>query len=230
MPIISEPESFGKSLVPGSYARVVKREQGSKTFQWGIGLPLIGTSGTMTMREENGTVAIDAVDGAMKGGKWRFDIPSVPSGEAIVVGYSQFDISKASWLIEKITSLDPVMGHGLAAATQVMLLRALRKRAHDEATTLAAPNAPAAPAAQPASPAPAAAGAATAPPAAAAAAAPAAPATAATPAATAAPATSGAAPAAAPVGPVAPAAPAVQAKPAVPPKPPARSASNVKAR
>lgn len=159
LPIISEPESFGKSLVPGSYARVTKREAGVKTFQWGIGLPLIGTSGTMAMREEKGTIAIDAVDGAMKGGKWRFDIPSLPSGEAIVVGYSQFDISKASWLIEKITSLDPVMGHGLAAATQVMLLRALRKRAHDEATAPAAavasvaPVAPVAPAA-PSAPAP----------------------------------------------------------------------------
>lgn len=152
MPIISEPESFGKSLVPGSYARVVKREADVKTFQWGIGLPLIGTAGVMTMRDEQGTLAIDAVDGAMKGGKWRFDIPSMPSGEAIVVGYSQFDISKASWLIEKITSLDPVMGHGLAAATQVMLLRALRKRAHDESAVplpgvapAAAPAAPAAP-------------------------------------------------------------------------------------
>jgi hypothetical protein len=63
----------------------------------------------------------------------------------VVVGYSQFDISKSSWLIEKITSLDPVMGHGLAAATQVMLLRALRKRAHDEARE----PAPVAPAASP---------------------------------------------------------------------------------
>jgi hypothetical protein len=78
----------------------------------------------------------------MKGGKWRFDTPTLPSGEAVVVGYSQFDISKSSWLIEKITSLDPVMGHGLAAATQVMLLRALRKRAHDELRDSAGPGAP----------------------------------------------------------------------------------------
>jgi hypothetical protein len=142
LPIMNEPESFGKSLVPGSYARVVKREGNEKTFEWGIGLPLIGTSGTMTMRDDNGTLAIDAVDGAMKGGKWRFDIPTLPSGEAVVVGYSQFDISKSSWLIEKITSLDPVMGHGLAAATQVMLVRALRKRAHDEARAPGPPSPP----------------------------------------------------------------------------------------
>jgi hypothetical protein len=137
-PIINEPEMFGKSLVPGSYTRVTKREGNQKTFEWGIGLPLIGTSGTMSMRNDQGTVAIEAVEGALKGGRWRFDTPVLRSGEAVVVGYSQFDITKASWLIEKITSFDPVLGHGLAAATQVMLLRALRKRAHDD--TLATPN------------------------------------------------------------------------------------------
>lgn len=144
-PIINEPEMFGKSLVPGSYTRVVKREGDRKTFEWGIGLPLIGTSGTMTMRNDQGTVSIEAVDGAMKGGKWRFNLPTLPSGEVVVVGYSQFDISKASWLIEKLTSVDPAMGHGLAAATQVMLLRALRKRAHDESVVLPAPAAAAPP-------------------------------------------------------------------------------------
>jgi hypothetical protein len=135
-PIINEPEMFGKSLVPGSYTRVIKREGNAKTFEWGIGLPLIGTSGTMLMRNDKGTVSIEAIEGALKGGRWRFDTPVVSSGEAIVVGYSQFDISKASWLIEKITSFDPVLGHGLAAATQVMLLRALRKRAHDESLVI----------------------------------------------------------------------------------------------
>ena len=222
LPIISEPESFGKSLVPGSYARVIKREEGMKTFQWGIGLPLIGTSGTMTMRDESGTIAIDAVDGAMKGGKWRFDIPSVPSGEAIVVGYSQFDISKASWLIEKITSLDPVMGHGLAAATQVMLLRALRKRAHDEAKTLAAPNAALAVTAQAAVLAAPAASARPASPAPAAAAASAAPAAAVAPAAAPAPAASAAATAAA----APPAAAAAPAPPAVPARAPASTSTS----
>jgi hypothetical protein len=156
-PIINEPEMFGKSLVPGSYTRVTKREGELKTFAWGIGLPLIGTSGVMTLRSDGDRVALDAIDGALKGGKWRFQTPVLPSGEAVVVGYSQFDISKASWLIEKITSLDPVMGHGLAAATQVMLVRALRKRAHDEALVVDA-GAPAnptpAPAPVPSAPAP----------------------------------------------------------------------------
>jgi hypothetical protein len=131
-PVMTEPETFGKSLVPGSYTRVTKREGSAKTFEWGINLPLIGTSGTMNMNERGETLSIDAVDGALKGGKWRFETPTLPGGEAVVVGYSLFDITKSTWLIEKIAAMDPYMGHGLAAASQVMMLRALRKRAHEE--------------------------------------------------------------------------------------------------
>jgi hypothetical protein len=132
-PVMTEPETFGKSLVPGSYTRVTKRQGAQKTFEWGINLPLIGTSGVMNMEEQGETLHIDAVEGALKGGKWRFETPTLPGGEAVVLGYSTFDITKTTWLIEKIAALDPSMGHGLAAASQVMMLRALRKRAHDEA-------------------------------------------------------------------------------------------------
>jgi hypothetical protein len=151
--IMTEPETFGKSLVPGSYTRVTKREGNDKTFEWGVDLPLIGTSGTMTMKTQDGLVAIDSIDGALRGGRWRFRTPSLPSGEGVVVGYAQFDVSKTSWLVEKIANLDPAMGHGLAAATQVMMLRALRKRVAQEqaaqpptvqvkSTAIASPNAP----------------------------------------------------------------------------------------
>jgi hypothetical protein len=132
-PVMTEPETFGKALVPGSYTRVTKREGNSKTFEWGINLPLIGSSGTMEMHEQDDTLFIDATEGALNGGKWRFLTPSLPNGEAVVLGYAVFDITRTTWLIEKIASLDPMMGHGLAAASQVMMLRALRRRAHDEA-------------------------------------------------------------------------------------------------
>ncbi|MFT3928359.1 MAG: SRPBCC family protein [Myxococcales bacterium] len=148
-PVMTEPETFGKALVPGSYTRVTKREGTQKTFEWGISLPLIGTSGVMLMNDQGQTLSIDAVDGALKGGKWRFETPTLPGGEAVVLGYSTFDITKTTWLIEKIAAMDPAMGHGLAAASQVMMLRALRKRAHDVAKE-AKPTPAAAPAPVPA--------------------------------------------------------------------------------
>jgi hypothetical protein len=130
---MTEPETFGKSLVPGSYTRVQERSDTKKRFTWGIDLPLIGTEGEMVLEEKPGNLLfIDATGGAMKGGKWRFATPTLPDGEVVVVGWSLFDISRAAWLIQKLAEVDPMMGHGLSAATQVMLLRALRSRAKQE--------------------------------------------------------------------------------------------------
>jgi hypothetical protein len=136
--VMTDPDTFGKSLVQGSYTRVTKTEGKTKTFEWGVDLPLVGTSGKMTMTADPDVVAIDAIDGALKGGRWRFTTPKLASGEGVVVGYSQFDVTKSSWLVEKIAGIDPAMGHGLAAATQVMMLRALRKRVQQEREAAAA--------------------------------------------------------------------------------------------
>ncbi|MET0287254.1 MAG: SRPBCC family protein [Polyangiales bacterium] len=130
--VMTDPDTFGKSLVQGSYTRVTKTEGKTKTFEWGVNLPLVGTKGEMTMTSEPELVSIDATNGALKGGRWRFITPRLATGEGIVVGYSQFDVTKSSWLVEKIAGIDPSMGHGLAAATQVMMLRALRKRVQQE--------------------------------------------------------------------------------------------------
>ena len=137
--VMTDPDTFGKSLVAGSYTKVTHTEGSKKTFKWGVDLPLIGTSGVMTMDDKDGVVSIDAIDGALKGGRWRFTIPTLASGEGVVVGYSQFDFTKTSWLVQKIAGLDPAMGHGLAAATQVMMLRALRKRVQQEQEAAAQP-------------------------------------------------------------------------------------------
>jgi hypothetical protein len=141
--VMTDPDTFGKSLVQGSYTRVIKTEGPLKTFEWGVDLPLVGTSGKMTMKDEPELVSIDATEGALKGGRWRFSTPRLSTGEGVVVGYSQFDVTKSSWLVEKIAGIDPAMGHGLAAATQVMMLRALRKRVQQEREAAAAAPPPA---------------------------------------------------------------------------------------
>ncbi|HEX5661618.1 MAG TPA: SRPBCC family protein [Polyangiales bacterium] len=148
--VMTDPETFGKSLVQGSYTRVTKTEGKTKTFEWGVNLPLVGTKGEMTMTSDPQLVSIDATDGALKGGRWRFITPRLASGEGVVIGYSQFDVTKSSWLVEKIAGIDPAMGHGLAAATQVMMLRALRKRVQQEREAAAIAPQPAPPGTVPA--------------------------------------------------------------------------------
>lgn len=46
----------------------------------------------------------------------------------MVVGWADFDLRKTNWLLRQVVDSDPYLGHGLTAASEVMLMRALRSR------------------------------------------------------------------------------------------------------
>ncbi len=127
--VMTDPREFGPALVPGSYARVVRQGEEDLDFEWGVNLPLIGSSGQMRLREEGNVVSIDAIEGALEGGRWRFERMGYPSGEAVVVGWADFDPADASWLIRGMVADDPPLGHGIAGGTSIMVIRAIRSRA-----------------------------------------------------------------------------------------------------
>jgi ribosome-associated toxin RatA of RatAB toxin-antitoxin module len=127
--VMTDPREFGPALVPGSYARIVRQGEEDLDFEWGINIPLFGSSGTMRLREEGTTVSIDAIAGALEGGRWRFDRMGYPSGEAVVLGWADFDPADASWLIRGMVADDPPLGHGIAGGTSIMVIRAIRSRA-----------------------------------------------------------------------------------------------------
>ena len=129
--VMTNPRDFGSALVPGSYARVVAEEDNTVTFDWGIDLPLIGTSGRMRLTDSGSSVAIDAIGGALNGGEWRFETVDLPWGEATVIGLSRFDPTDASWLIRLLVQGNRDFGYGITAGTQVMVMRALRTRVHE---------------------------------------------------------------------------------------------------
>ena len=70
----------------------------------------------------------DALRGGLSGGMWRFETERYPWGEAAVVGWARFDPADAGWLVERLVDGIPWFGHGLAAASQVMVLRSIRSR------------------------------------------------------------------------------------------------------
>ena len=53
-------------------------------------------------------------------------------------GWARFDLRKSSWLLRSLLNADPYLGHGMTAASEVMLLRALRSRSRKKAQALAA--------------------------------------------------------------------------------------------
>jgi hypothetical protein len=125
-----DADSFGSALVPGSEAKVVSQANGVTMFDWNINLPLVGVSGQMRMQEQPPrAVAIDATKGALKGGRWLFELTSLGPKVTLVTGWARFDFSNSTWLLEKILNADPYFGVGMTGASEVMLVRALRSRA-----------------------------------------------------------------------------------------------------
>jgi len=131
--VMVDTDAFGSALMPGSEATVVDRRDGVTTFDWDIDLPLVGVSGRMRMREGDSIVAVDAIDGALRGGRWNFETAELSRDATMITGWASFDLRNSSWFLRALTDADPYLGHGMTAASQVMLMRALRSRANKRA-------------------------------------------------------------------------------------------------
>ena len=129
--LMLDANAFGSALVPGSGAQVVERDGRLTTFDWSIDLPLIGTSGRMQMHDDDPLLRIEAVDGALRGGRWHFETWPASKRTTFVAGWARFDVTDSTWLVRALANADPYLGHGMTAASEVMLVRALRKRAND---------------------------------------------------------------------------------------------------
>jgi hypothetical protein len=99
-------------------------------FEWGIDLPLVGVNGHMHMTDDGAITSIDAVEGALEGGRWRFEATPVTRDAAMITGWARFDLADSTWLLRSMINTDPYLGLGMTAASEVMLVRALRSRSH----------------------------------------------------------------------------------------------------
>lgn len=126
--VMLDANAFGSALVPGSAAQVIARAGPITTFDWQIDLPLVGASGRMRMRDADPVVTIEAIEGALNGGEWRFEAHALSKHATMVSGWASFDLTRSTWLLEALANADPYLGHGMSAASEVMLVRALRSR------------------------------------------------------------------------------------------------------
>jgi hypothetical protein len=126
--VMRDAKAFGSAMMPGSKAEVVAREGPVTTFDWQIQLPLLGVSGTMRMTDEAPLMTIDATQGALAGGRWKFELAPVSAEGTLVTGWAHFGFNDSTWLLEKLVNADAYLGQGMIAASQVMLLRAIRSR------------------------------------------------------------------------------------------------------
>lgn len=130
--IMLDPVAFTQALIQGSSASISgQRTDAGVRFEWRVDLPLVGTSGSMFLREHaDDTIELAALEGAMQGGVWRFATSRLPSGATAVMGWARFEVADANFLLRAIVDADPGFRAGLSAATLVMMARALRIRLH----------------------------------------------------------------------------------------------------
>lgn len=127
--VMVDPEAFGRTLIDGSRAEVEERREDGIVFRWGIPLPLVGVEGRMLLRPSDGEIAVRGLSGSLRSGQWHFDTPALPWGEASALGWARFDPRETSGLVRSIIGSDHHFAHGLAMATQVMVMRSLRRQA-----------------------------------------------------------------------------------------------------
>jgi hypothetical protein len=123
-----DPNGFTQGLLQGAHATVVESGPEGTRFDWGIDLPLVGSSGQMLVApQSDGTVHLDGVRGALGGARWRFETAQRPYG-TLVTTWGRFDPADGLWLIRVVTDADGAFRPGLASATQLMMMRGLRTR------------------------------------------------------------------------------------------------------
>lgn len=127
--VMHDAKAFGSSLIPGSHATVLEQKAAATTFDWAIDVPLLGVSGQMRMLDQSPALRVDATQGALKGGRWMFELTPIDPNTTLVVGWARFDLHESSWLLEKLVAADPALGHGMVGAAELMLMRAIRSRA-----------------------------------------------------------------------------------------------------
>src|SRR5690606_37396787 len=100
--IMLDPVAFTQALIAGSSATIRERTEDGVRFDWAVDIPIVGSGGGMTLREnEDRSIDLDAVSGAMDGGRWRF--VTQPLGAATgVLGWARFDVASANFLLRAL--------------------------------------------------------------------------------------------------------------------------------
>lgn len=124
---ILDPAGFTQGLLQGAHATMLPSDDGTR-FEWGIDLPLVGTTGIMHMSEHtDGILALDGESGALGGARWRFRTRPRDYG-TLLLAWGRFDLGDGLWLVRVVQDADPAFRPGLSSSAELMMVRGLRTR------------------------------------------------------------------------------------------------------
>jgi carbon monoxide dehydrogenase subunit G len=125
---ILDPAGFTNGMLSGAHANILEAGEAGTRFEWGIDLPLVGTSGEMRMSERSdGVLCLDATSGALSGAAWRYETLPRSYG-TLLTAWGTFDLASGLWLVDVVQGADPSFRPGLSASAELMMVRGLRYR------------------------------------------------------------------------------------------------------
>lgn len=127
--VFDSPLRFARAMMHSSMASATTEpvSPDEVLLRWGVSIPVLGSAGVMRVtRTPDGAMAVMATEGAMHGGTWHFTHSALPWGEGFVVGHGDFEPAEGSWITRQLGSNHPYWLPGLAVASQVLAVRAIR--------------------------------------------------------------------------------------------------------
>jgi hypothetical protein len=91
-------------------------------------LPLLSYKTKFAMRIEPSAVDMFAVDGDLRGGRWRFDVSTV-DGKSELTLRAVEDLARSSLIVRQLYKIEPYFDYGINVGLEMMIFRGLLKRA-----------------------------------------------------------------------------------------------------
>jgi hypothetical protein len=97
-------------------------------FSWSFGFSVFSLGSRNKMTEVEGGVLVEAVEGDLAGGAWRWQIVPTAENRTVVVYHGYADIQQAGYILKKTYKREPYLEHGIIAGSNMVMIRAVRKR------------------------------------------------------------------------------------------------------
>lgn len=128
--IVQAPADYPKFIPNFARQDVTREKDGRLRMDWTLDLPISDVSGVSFMTiEADGSVDVQAHEGDISRGRWRWEFHPLDAGRTIPIHYVYSDVREASWVTRKIVEKQPLLEHGIVIASGTVALTAMKARA-----------------------------------------------------------------------------------------------------
>ncbi len=128
--IVQDPAKYPEFIHTFARHDVTKTPDGRLRLDWEIEVPMQNVEGISMMSiEADGSVDVQATEGDLKRGRWRWEFIALGENLTIPIHYAYSDVREASWVIKRIVDKQPLYEHGIVIASGTIAMTAMKARA-----------------------------------------------------------------------------------------------------